>query len=956
MGGASPEQTAFSIRDYALKSLPQKEFSLTNPSLVGAYSALARGALQLPETIQSAVTAPQRAMTGEIDTGSKEAVGEALNTAMLFGPHAPAVGRPRVPVDMPALEREITGNAPPSGPPGAGAAAVHPATAAAEFDIPLSRGQAEQDMDAIRFEDLASRGAHGKSAQDVAVPWFQRQYAKIGEAGQGIGEQLAGEHPVAEGTGEAAATINADVAERAAEGRRIRGEAQQRAQEEGEAHRGAVADQGAAIEEALRGGYLPIENARETGEVVSQDVRAQAAADRDHYRNLYNEAFALPGEFHAGAFEGIGQRIKGELSGGDNPVIVDDVTTPVASRAIRDLDNISNLRIQNRADPMGAPSPENIVGVDLRGVDQARKRLVAYYQAARSAAPLGQVTPDVRAMGHMLDAFDNQVEHAISNGLFSGDTRALGALQEARGAYRNYAQTYRPRGSGDDVGTAIRRIVDRQATPEETANMILGSGRIGNAGQPVRLADRLETILGRDSDGWSTIRQAMWQRASQVRNAAGEIDPVRSAANIENFADSSLGRRMFEPHELAAMRGHAQAVRQLDRAIEMMPATGEAEQAARGYETMFGGEGIGGAQQAAFRRIVEGTATPEETANAVFGAIGSGNPGNAVRMIDAIERIVGSGSPTMAAMRQGVWQKLTQAAAGKDQPGAQKLAQNINEFLNGRGRTISERLYSPDELAKMQRYADVVKQTVIPKYARTNSDSAPVWAGMVRNAGLAVSSALLSHVPLVGRLAHWGVEKLINATAGKLSDAAVARKVSKSLDYVPQLTPPKRASGGRILAHYVDQNPTEAQKLQGNYRKAHLRIHGLEIAIENPRGSVRRGVGRDGKSWQSVLPAHYGYIKGTVGADNDHLDIYLGPHTQSRRVWIIDQHDAETKKFDEHKCMIGFGSAEQARAAYLKGFSDGKGKARLGHLREMDIDQFKQWLKGDTTKPVAKAA
>ena len=39
----------------------------------------------------------------------------------------------------------------------------------------------------------------------------------------------------------------------------------------------------------------------------------------------------------------------------------------------------------------------------------------------------------------------------------------------------------------------------------------------------------------------------------------------------------------------------------------------------------------------------------------------------------------------MAAVRQGVWQKLTQAAAGKDQPGAQKAMQAINEFLNGSG-------------------------------------------------------------------------------------------------------------------------------------------------------------------------------------------------------------------------------------------------------------------------------
>src|SRR5262249_8087046 len=157
-----------------------------------------------------------------------------------------------------------------------------------------------------------------------------------------------------------------------------------------------------------------------------------------------------------------------------------DVTTPIASRAIRDLDNISNLRIQNRADPFGQPNPENIVAVDLRGVDQARKRLVEFYKKARQSGDAS----DIRAMDRMINEFDNQVEGAISNGLFTGDERALAALQQARASYSRYARTYRPQFAGDDAGNAIRRIIDRNATPEEIANMLIGSGRVGNAGLP----------------------------------------------------------------------------------------------------------------------------------------------------------------------------------------------------------------------------------------------------------------------------------------------------------------------------------------------------------------------------------------------------------------------------------------------------------------------------------------
>jgi GGDEF domain-containing protein len=55
--------------------------------------------------------------------------------------------------------------------------------------------------------------------------------------------------------------------------------------------------------------------------------------------------------------------------------------------------------------------------------------------------------------------------------------------------------------------------------------------------------------------------------------------------------------------------------------------------------------------------------------------------------------------------------------------------------------------------------------------------------------------------------------------------------------------------------------PTPAQKDAGNYKKGHVRVHGLDISIENPQGSVRSGVGPNGQKWQQELKSHYGYIR-----------------------------------------------------------------------------------------------
>lgn len=165
-----------------------------------------------------------------------------------------------------------------------------------------------------------------------------------------------------------------------------------------------------------------------------------------------------------------------------------------------------------------------------------------------------------------------------------------------------------------------------------------------------------------------------------------------------------------------------------------------------------------------------------------------------------------------------------------------------------------------------------------------------------------------------------------------------------------------RANGGRVDPNNIHTFPSEAQKEAGNYAKDHVRIQGLDLTIENAKGSKRSGVDKGGKPWSVTLPHHYGYIKGSVGADKDHVDCYLGPHKNAPNVWIVDQQDADTKKFDEHKIMMGFASAQQARNCYLKAFSDGRGQARIKAMHEMTIGDFKEWLaKGDTTKAMAAA-
>lgn len=135
--------------------------------------------------------------------------------------------------------------------------------------------------------------------------------------------------------------------------------------------------------------------------------------------------------------------------------------------------------------------------------------------------------------------------------------------------------------------------------------------------------------------------------------------------------------------------------------------------------------------------------------------------------------------------------------------------------------------------------------------------------------------------------------------------------------------------------------PTDGQKEAGNYAKGHITVHGMDMAIENPKGSTRSGVSPDGTAWSNTMGGHYGYFKGTLGNDGDHVDGYVGPNPESNRVFVIDQVNKDGS-FDEHKAMIGYDSPEQAREAYMSSFMPGW--TGLGAMTELPVSAFKSWV------------
>jgi N12 class adenine-specific DNA methylase/tRNA1(Val) A37 N6-methylase TrmN6 len=144
--------------------------------------------------------------------------------------------------------------------------------------------------------------------------------------------------------------------------------------------------------------------------------------------------------------------------------------------------------------------------------------------------------------------------------------------------------------------------------------------------------------------------------------------------------------------------------------------------------------------------------------------------------------------------------------------------------------------------------------------------------------------------------------------------------------------------------------PTEAQREAGNFKMGHVRVGGLDVTVEYPKGSERAGKGADGRPWRRLMRAHYGYIRRTEGADGEPIDVYVGERPEAQHVYVIDQQRADGS-FDEHKVMLGYPSLDAAQRGYRAHFPRGW---KVGPTRDLSLDEFKTWLKGgDKSLPAA---
>lgn len=100
--------------------------------------------------------------------------------------------------------------------------------------------------------------------------------------------------------------------------------------------------------------------------------------------------------------------------------------------------------------------------------------------------------------------------------------------------------------------------------------------------------------------------------------------------------------------------------------------------------------------------------------------------------------------------------------------------------------------------------------------------------------------------------------------------------------------------------------------------KGTIVFQGIPIYVENPRGSVRRGVSAGGERWATTMRAHYGEFAETLGMDGDPIDVFVGPAADAPRAYVVHQKVPGTQVMDEDKVILGCHTAAEAKALYLQ--------------------------------------
>lgn len=284
------------------------------------------------------------------------------------------------------------------------------------------------------------------------------------------------------------------------------------------------------------------------GSVIRSGVReAERAADDlvgDAYEQVGKAALTVDG------LKGLAKTVKNSVRGTEF-----DQALPQTKSMLAEVTQTQKI--------LKAFAGKGLKGPDLNRLEQMRRRFNTAIGAADNPSDKRQVTI-------MKRAFDDYLDSAVQNALFTGDDAALESLKGARGLFAEYAKKFRAqpvRGKSgrivdrDEPGQFIEKLIDADPTDEQVVNAVFGASGM-NKGSGAAMAARFRDILGRDSEGWTAIRRAALGRIIQTNRNGKGIEMVSGAKTLSALdsameKNGTLMKELFTQDEINMLKRFA---------------------------------------------------------------------------------------------------------------------------------------------------------------------------------------------------------------------------------------------------------------------------------------------------------------------------------------------------------------------------------------------------------------
>ena len=403
------------------------------------------------------------------------------------------------------------------------------------------------------------------------------------------------------------------------------------------------------------------------------------------------------------------QTVANQFGAGSGPNVANRI-----SRVIGDAADAETVAARNAAQRSDAA----VLADWQRATDEAGNAIAAREGASLAQArdAVGDMSP--QDMGATLIArlrAGEQEARATKDRLYdiAGNSDASVRADAVSGIRSRVAQTLESNG----------RVIDGVLTPASS-----------------RMMDELQRLSGLNIENRAVgarVPTAGGEAPTRAAVSAQGIEQVRKRLNAmsqaaTNDADRSAARQIIREFDNWQSEAFDNAL--FSGSDEALSAFRQARAANTEWRQRFGFNARDDADRIV-NRIVTGEVTPQEVSNWLVGASQVGAKGVSSRLLTRIAEATGGDAEAMQAIRGGVWNRLSQTTEGATAKSSERVASGINEFLNGSGRDVANRLFTAEQRGIMSAYADTLRRgeqarTMLAEVARnTKPQAAEVGIG-----------------------------------------------------------------------------------------------------------------------------------------------------------------------------------------------------------------------------------